>query len=195
MLDVIKEIDLNVFLFLNSFHNDFFDFLMLNISYNVLTFIILLFFLCFLGFKELKKKFFIAFIFLLISFGLSDLISTRVFKDNTKRLRPCHELSLKDKVHLAGQKCGGGKYGFVSSHASNSFAIIAFFVLLIGARFTFLKYFYCYAALISYSRVYLARHYPLDIICGAILGLICAYIGFRAYQFFLNSRESNSHQQ
>ena len=134
MLETLNNIDTSVFLFLNHLNLPFLDPFMLAISYNKVLMGVIIIGICLLGFKYFKKQFFMAFFFCLIAFGLSDSISTRIFKDNTKRLRPCHNPKLKDKVYLAGQKCWGGKYGFVSSHASNTFAISMFFWLLFRKR-------------------------------------------------------------
>ncbi|MBT4793082.1 MAG: phosphatase PAP2 family protein [Halobacteriovoraceae bacterium] len=137
---------------------------------------------CFiLGIYYFKQKFFIAFLFCILSFGVSDLVSTRIFKNGFKRLRPCHNPLLSQKVYLAGQNCWGGKYGFVSSHAANTFTVAMFFWLLFRRKNRFIFSLFFYATLVSYSRVYLARHYPGDILVGALLGLSIGYIGFKAY--------------
>lgn len=181
MLSLINTLDTNLFLFLNGLHSPLWDKIMLEISYNKYGFLALIIFLSYLGFKKYKKQFCLGFFFLLVSFGLSDSISTRVFKDNIKRLRPCHEKVLAPQVHLAGQKCWGGKFGFVSSHAANSFAIITFFWLMLRREHSWLKWFYLHAAVIGYSRIYLAKHYPLDIFFGAILGILCGLAGYKLF--------------
>lgn len=196
MLELINQLDTSLFLYLNSFNSPFWDEVMHAISYNIYLFLALLIFICALGIKEYKKQFALVFLFILIGFGLSDSISSKGFKDNIKRLRPCHEPALKAKVHTAKENCGGGKYGFVSSHASNSFALVTLFWLFLGAKYSWIKYFYIYAGLVSYSRIYLARHYPLDIIFGGMLGILCGYIAykmFKALSDFLKKRSLNQH--
>ncbi|MGM0667121.1 MAG: phosphatase PAP2 family protein, partial [Bacteroidota bacterium] len=74
----------------------------------------------------------------------------------------------------------GGLYGFVSSHAANSFAAAFLSLGLMKKRwFTILIIFW--ATLVSYSRIYLGVHYPGDVIGGAILG---ALIGYAFYSVF-----------
>ncbi len=173
MINDILNLDKQLFLFLNSLHIDFLDQLMLFVSNSFFPILVILFIFFSYGYKFYRKSIFLLFIPLLISFGLSDSISSRILKPSTKRLRPCHEKTLK--VYTANNGCGG-KYSFVSSHASNSFAIL-FFMFLLFKRFNRYSYlFLMYAGVVSYSRIYLSRHYPLDIFCGAILGLMITYI-------------------
>ena len=116
-------------------------------------------------------------VFSLIAFGLSDSISSRIFKPGFERLRPCHQQQLEDKVHLAGQNCWGGKFGFVSSHASNTFAIATFFFFVFKFKWYWLLF--VHAGLVSYSRVYLAKHFPGDILFGALLGILIGYLSYK----------------
>ncbi|MBD65253.1 MAG: phosphatase PAP2 family protein [Halobacteriovoraceae bacterium] len=172
MIQTLNEIDTKLFVYLNSLHNEWLDQFMLYISYNKYFMILVLMALCALASKVYHKKFIGLFFALVLAFGLSDSISTRVFKDNFERLRPCHQEALKDSVNLAGKKCWGGKFGFVSSHASNSFAIMTFFILLLKAKYSWIWLLYVYSSLVAYSRVYLAKHFPGDVIVGALLGIL-----------------------
>lgn len=119
----------------------------------------------------------LAFIVLLIT--LSDQSSVQLFKQVFQRLRPCHDPRIADLVHTVHGKCGG-KYGFVSSHAANSFAIAVFSLLLIRNRYYTLSII-IWASLVSYSRVYLGVHFPGDIIGGAILGMFVGFIVYKGY--------------
>ena len=191
MLEYINSIDTQFFLYLNKIHSPFFDSIMLALSYNYYLMFALIAILVAFGVYYYKKSFLLAFFFCLISFGLSDSISSKGFKDNFKRLRPCHQKVLAPQVHLAGQKCGGGKYGFLSSHASNSFAIAMFFWLLFRKKSKWFALLFVHSSLVAYSRIYLARHFPMDIICGAILGILITYFVFSMYKKLL--LKQNSH--
>lgn len=102
---------------------------------------------------------------------MGDRISVMAFKDVFQRFRPCHNPDIASLVHLV-DGCGG-KFGFVSSHAANSFALALFTGLLLRKHYKYiLPIMLFWAALVSYSRIYVGVHYPGDILGGAILGTV-----------------------
>lgn len=108
--------------------------------------------------------------------GLADWTSVHFFKNVVMRLRPCRDPSLEGLLYLPIGR-GGGRYGFVSSHAANLFAIAAYATWTLKKRFPIFRYgvMYVWAALIGYSRIYLARHFLGDVICGALWGVLLAW--------------------
>lgn len=182
MLDFIINIDQKLFLILNHLNSDFLDHIMLFASDSYIPGILILSFLIFFGYKHFKKHVVIAVFMTLLSFGLSDSISSRIFKPTFERLRPCHEPKIQAEVYTAGKKCWGGKFGFVSSHAANYFSI-ATFIFLIFSTYTKKTFvLFIWSALVSYSRIYLGKHYPLDIFCGGILGILCGFIIYKLFK-------------
>ena len=112
--------------------------------------------------------------------------TANLFKDSFQRLRPCYNESLISFVRLVNESCGG-KYGFFSAHASNSFSLAVFFGLLFKNKFRFIIYMTLfYASLISFSRIYLGVHFPLDIFFGGVYGIITGLVIFRIYENRLN---------
>lgn len=108
-------------------------------------------------------------LFLVLTVGSSDLISSRVIKNSIQRLRPCNTeyINVIERV-----QCGSG-YSFTSSHAANHFAIATFLVMTLGQQFKKIKpYCWFWASIISFSQIYVGVHFPLDILGGAILGSI-----------------------
>lgn len=95
------------------------------------------------------------------------------------RLRPTHEPLLQGQVQTVDGYVGG-LYGFISSHAANTFALATFFALIIRHWASTLTL-YTYAMLTSFSRIYLGVHYPGDVLCGALYGIICAVIIYILY--------------
>jgi membrane-associated phospholipid phosphatase len=109
--------------------------------------------------------------FAIASIFASDTISSKFIKYQVKRLRPCHEQQMEPPV-IERVSCGGG-YSFTSSHAANHFCLAAFLVTLFGAYMRRWKYlWWAWAAMIALAQVYVGLHYPLDVIGGALLGII-----------------------
>jgi len=107
----------------------------------------------------------------LSTIALTDMTGTYVFKHAFERLRPCSDPDFADHVRLLLKHCAGG-YSFTSNHAANHFGMAAFF--FVTFRHLLKKWAWVgllWAALIAYAQVYVGVHYPLDVICGGLLGL------------------------
>ena len=175
----IKSIDTQLFLFLNGKHNAFFDFIMYWASNKFIWIPFYAFFL-YLVYKHVGTRLWLVVIAAIMLIVLSDQISNHVFKDNFKRYRPCQNLAIQSHVHVNGT-CGG-TYGFVSSHAANTFALAMFLGLLFYKKIKYFAVFiFLWATFVSYSRIYNGVHYPADVTCGAIIGMV---IGFVIYKWY-----------
>ena len=129
--------------------------------------------------KQFGKKFWIPTLLTLSSFGLADSISSRICKPLFARVRPAWEESLHPRTPNG---LPGSKYGFVSSHSANAFAVFSTAMMLLGlGRRPRLALMYL-ASCIAYSRVYLGVHYVGDVFFGALLGLAIAYGILRLYR-------------
>lgn len=103
--------------------------------------------------------------------ALTDMTGNYVFKHGFERLRPCNDPEFYLNVRLLLNHCGGG-YSFISNHAANHFGMAAFFFITfrhLFKRWTWIAMFW--AVMIGYAQVYVGVHYPLDVFCGALLGL------------------------
>ena len=84
------------------------------------------------------------------------------------RLRPTHDFQIGMLVDTVdGYR--GGKYGFFSAHAANTFSIAVFFSLLMRSRLVTLLL-VGWSLTNCWTRLYLGVHYPLDILCGLLWG-------------------------
>ena len=81
--------------------------------------------------QRYKRKFYIPVLLAVVAFGLADSISSRVFKPNFKRVRPAFEAHLTPRTP---DGMPGGKYGFVSSHSANAFAVYPLLVMMVFYR-------------------------------------------------------------
>ncbi|MBN2165973.1 MAG: phosphatase PAP2 family protein [Marinilabiliaceae bacterium] len=173
LLNELIELDKELLLFFNAMHSPFWDSFFWQVT-QTMTWLPFYITIIYIIVKSQKAASIITIISIIIVIVLCDQISTNIFKDGFKRLRPTHDQSIKDMVHLVGAY-RGGMYGFVSSHAANSFALATFVSLLFRNWFLSLTIL-CWAIFNSYSRIYLGVHYPGDIIGGLILGVFVAFL-------------------
>jgi len=178
MIDQLIILDTKLFLLLNGLHNSFFDMVMYWISAKqtwYLLYIVVLFFV----FRQYKLKGLITLLFLVLLVVCADQGSVQLFKNVFERPRPCHNIDIAHLVHTVRGHCGG-QYGFISSHASNTFAFATFVSMLFARKWLTISIF-VWASIVTYSRIYLGVHYPADVLCGAIFGII---VGLSVYKFY-----------
>jgi len=126
----------------------------------------------------------VAWLFILLSIvtvALTDSITAQVLKPLFGRLRPCHDPEMQTLLHNL-VSCGG-LYSMPSNHAANHFGLAAFWYFAIrsinGSRWIWLWF---WAALICYAQVYVGKHYPFDVLVGAIFGTL---LGWGASRLFI----------
>jgi undecaprenyl-diphosphatase len=181
-MEWINDIDTRLFLFLNSFHSPVFDQVMVFVS-GKYSWIPLYALILYWYIRKYRKNFWVPVVATIVLITLADQSSVHLFKNVFERLRPCHNPEIQHMVHIVNNKCGG-QFGFVSSHASNTFALAMFTALVFRSK-PYGWAIFLWAALVSYSRIYLGRHFPGDILGGGLLGILIGYFVYWAMQKIL----------
>lgn len=178
MLDAIVEFDKGLMLSINGCTNALLDFLMPLISHKYTGIPIYAGILALIIYQWRKspKSIIIMVAAVLLTFALCDSLSVALFKQTVQRLRPAWDPEIGHLVRMLEYK--GGQFGFVSSHASNLFGLATVTSLIVKKRW-YTIFIYSWAAAVGYSRVYVGKHFPLDVICGALFGMLVGYLVFK----------------
>ena len=188
-MDTILEIDKELLIWINSFHADWLDPIMLIVTRTAFWTPLYLLFI-FLIFKNLESDQWIAIAGAVVTVILADQITSGLMKPFFQRLRPSHDPSIQNLMHLVANSdrefYRGGLYGFASSHAANTFGISTFMWLLLKNKSKWMAMCFLWAAILTYTRLYLGVHFPGDILIGAMVGVLC---GISAYRLFLFIRK------
>ena len=178
MIKRILEIDRDLLVFLNNLGSELWDPIWLLIT-DKLTFIPIFLFLIYRFFKDFGVK---QALKILLSISILILFTdqfTNFVKISFERFRPCSEPELFGLMREINIGCG--KFGFFSAHAANSAAVSSFILLNFkGYRKSLVSILlFFWVILFSYSRIYLGKHYPLDILFGLIFGISAGYFFYR----------------
>jgi undecaprenyl-diphosphatase len=173
MIDKLNQLDISLFLWLNGRYLPWLDPIMIWITErnSWIPFYALLIGWIIYRYRKQSIGLILTIIF---SVALADQLASSVIKPLARRLRPCHELSLQKLIHPV-LECGG-QYGFCSSHAATTFALAASLWLMLGKEHGWVRWGFLWAAIVSYSRIYVAAHYPLDVLAGTGVGVLSAAV-------------------
>lgn len=111
-------------------------------------------------------------VYLLLCIGLvitvADQLAATVIKPWAGRLRPCADPLLDVRVREL-VSCGG-QYSFPSNHATNHFALATVLAMTLVRERGWRILLWLWAASIALAQVYVGKHYPGDVVAGALLG-------------------------
>lgn len=181
------EFDKQLLLTLNGQHSLFWDGFMWTVT-STLTWIPVAAALLYVIFKNNRlPQAATILVMLALCITFADQISSGICKPYFARFRPAQDPDIMYLVHVVNDY-RGGRYGFMSSHAANTFAVAMFISLLVRNYLTTILTF-SWAVIASYSRIYLGVHYPGDILCGALLGMSIATLLYFGYRYLYKKRE------
>lgn len=177
--------DKNLFLTLNGLHTNWMDHFMWLMSETAVWLPFFLFFL-YLIVREKRSQSLWLFLTIALLITFTDQIASGVFKPLVERLRPTHDPSISNLVHIVNNY-RGGHYGFFSSHSANVFAFAGLSMLLLR-NWLYTVLILIWATLIAYSRIYLGVHFPLDILTGAVFGMLSSVGFYYLYNVLANGK-------
>lgn len=190
-MDEILELDRKLFLELNSsFHNPWLDQLMMFLS-TTSAWIPLYLILLYMIIKVYKKDTWMVLLAVAITILLADQITSALMKPFFERLRPSHEPGLRGMVNIVNEY-RGGRFGFASSHAANTFGVATLMWLTLKNFRPWIGLLFLWALGVGYTRIYLGVHYPGDIVVGDLIGFLsalAAYFLYRLLKSFLDKRK------
>jgi undecaprenyl-diphosphatase len=132
------------------------------------------------------KDFFLLIVLVAVVATLTDTISSGICKPFFERWRPTNDPMLMYAVDVVNET-RGGRFGFTSSHAANSFGIATFVSLLIRNRALSVSL-VIWAAMNAFTRIYLGVHYPGDILAGTMIGVVVGWAVYRLYVYIQNHK-------
>lgn len=182
IIHYLDKIDTSILLYLNGFHNGFWDYFMTLYSGRFIWIPFYASFLYVMLRNYPTKSNVLCLVFIALTVTFCDQTASALLKPLVERMRPSNlDNPISAGVHVAFNY-RGGRYGFPSSHAANSWSM-AFFAIFLARRKMLSFLLLGWAILMSYTRIYLGVHYPGDLLVGILIGLVGAYI---CYQIFLH---------
>lgn len=181
----VESIDSRLFLWLNGQHAGWLDTVIVSIT-EMWPWIPIYILLAYLVIKQYGRKSLWIFLAVGLVILCSDQLSAHVCKPLFHRLRPCFNPELEGLVHLP-KGLPGGRYGFVSSHAANTFAVATFLTAALRKGYRSIGWWlFAWALISSYSRIYIGVHYPGDVLAGAVLGILVGLIIWKLTTLLFN---------
>jgi membrane-associated phospholipid phosphatase len=164
----------------NDLSNPFFDWLMPLLRTAQFWYPLYLF-LVLLAAMNFRRSGWIWLFFFFGTIFLCDFVSANIFKTYIVRLRPCNEPEIADWINvLVGYR--PQSYSFISGHATSHFGMASFLVCTLRPLFGKWPYaFFFWAFSIAFAQVYVGVHYPLDVICGGLIGILIGYLSGRSF--------------
>ncbi|WP_203293638.1 phosphatase PAP2 family protein [Luteirhabdus pelagi] len=176
MLELLKHWDQELFIFLNNLGIERYDAFWITITQEETWTPLFIIFIGLIFFYYRAKKGGIVLLMLLVTVGLTMLLTNTV-KESIERLRPNNVEALSELIRILQRP---SNFSFFSGHASSSFSVTTFMVLVIRHYTKWIYLAYLWPLLFVASRIFVGVHYPSDIVVGAMVGVVMAYGGYVA---------------
>lgn len=188
MLETILQFDTELYLFLNNLGSSPWDgfWLFITHKWSALPFYAFLLYLIFKNYSLKETGITLVIIVLLIT--ATDQLAN-VFKHGFERARPCGEPGVMEYARFVAVRCG--RFGYFSAHASNSVGVAVFIGLILKKFHPKLLYLLLiWAVVVSYSRIYVGVHYPLDVVTGMFIGGLFGYFFYLLHKYLIDNYKS-----
>ena len=191
MFENIVAKDQELLVYLNNLGTTFWDPIFMYITHQINWWPFFVF-LMFLLLKKISLKQFGLLVLTLTAFFFFTDQMTNVVKYAVGRLRPVNDADILPQVRYLR---GANSPSFFSGHASNSSGSILLIFLILKRYYKYAWIIFFFPLLFAYTRIYLALHYPLDILCGYIFGISSGFMFFYLYKYFNNRLKLVDKQQ
>lgn len=184
-MNALIQWDINLFLFLNNLGSKSFDSFWLFITNEYCWIPVYILILIILIEKYGWKKTILILISIAIMIAITDNFASLI-KHWVKRPRPCRNSELNGLFRLVIENCRGS-FCFFSAHAANSFGLVTYLSTLFYKKHKYAPFLlFIWAFLVSYSRIYVGVHFPLDIITGIFVGILIGFLFSKTQKWFIS---------
>lgn len=180
MLRKISELDVTILSYINEFSAEKYDAFWMTVTQTSTWIPMFLFFLYVIYSKYGLKKSAIIVISALITVSAIFLF-TDAIKEIIMRPRPNNNSEVSQMLRFIKRP---SDYSFFSGHSSNSAALSTLVVFILKHQVKWAYIFYIWPLMFAFSRLYIAVHYPSDVLAGLLTGFLFGYIAYRLTYFY-----------
>jgi undecaprenyl-diphosphatase len=177
MWDKLLEWDQETFVYLNSLGIEKYDFFWITVT-NIYTWIPLFLFFFILIFWKYPRREALFVSLTVIALIIFILVASDLTKEYVGRLRPNNNIEINSFIRILKNPSG---FSFFSGHASSSFSVTTLMLLFVRKRFKWSWLFCIWPLLFALSRIYVGVHYPLDLLVGAFIGMVSAFLFYNLH--------------